>query len=85
MSMYTIEEYLKAAEEFNRKLAEERDRALIKACEENDFIVPNKEIKRKLEEILPEGAKIVVSCYTDGIYMVKRLDYSTLFDTGESK
>lgn len=85
MSMYTIEEYLKAAEEFNRKLAEERGRALIKACEENDFIVPNKEIKRRLEEILPEGAKIVVSPYTDGIYMVKRLDYSTLFDIGEIK
>lgn len=85
MMMESVEKILKEVERYNLKLAEDKHRQLIKCCSENDFIVPNKEIKRKLEEILPEGTKIVVSPYTDGIYMVKRLDYSTLFDIGESK
>ena len=67
-----IERVLKAAEEFNRKYAEYEHEMIIKACSENDFVVPSKEYKEKLEQILPKDTRIIVSPYIDCVLMMKK-------------
>ena len=84
MMMESVEKILKEIERYNIKFAEDKHRQLIKCCSENDFIVPSVDIKNQIEKILPEGTKVVVSHYADGIYMVKRINYSDLIQVGEN-
>jgi hypothetical protein len=67
-----IEQLKKAIDDFNRMQAEYEHKQLIKLCEENDFIVPSVEIREQLEKVLPEGARIIVSKFTDCVLMIKK-------------
>jgi hypothetical protein len=70
-----IEQMKKAIDDMNRKQAEYEHEQLIRLCEENDFIVPNEEVRKHLEEVLPEGTKIIVSKVINEhvILMVKKV------------
>ena len=67
-----IEQLKKAIDDFNREQAEYEHKQLIKLCEENDFIVPSVEIREKLEKVLPEGTRIIVSKFTNCVLMIKK-------------
>lgn len=69
-----MEQMTKAIDDFNRKQAEYEHEQLIRLCEENDFIVPSEEVRKQLEEVLPEGTNIIVSkILSDCILMVKKV------------
>lgn len=69
-----MEQMTKAIDDFNRKQAEYEHEQLIRLCEENDFIVPSEEVRKHLEEILPEGTKIIVSkILSNQILVVKKV------------
>ena len=55
-----IEQMKKAIDDMNRQQAEYEHKQLIRLCEENDFIVPNEEVRKQLEGVLPEGTMINV-------------------------
>ena len=57
----TIDKIIEAIDDFNQKQAEYEHEQLIRLCEENDFIVSSEEVRKRLEEFLPEGTKIIVS------------------------
>lgn len=67
-----IDQMIKAVEDFNRKQAEYEHQQIIKLCEENDFVVPSVEIREKLEKVLPEGTRIIVSKFVDCVLMIKK-------------
>lgn len=77
-----VEELFKAVEDFKRRQAEYEHQLIIKACSENDFVVPSVEIKEQLEKFLPEGTRIIVSHFTTDILMVKKyvLDFPYVVD-----
>ena len=56
-----IDRMIKEIDDLNRKQAEYEHEQLIRMCEENDFIVSSEEVRKHLEEFLPEGTKIIVS------------------------
>lgn len=56
-----IDRMIKEIDDLNRKQAEYEHEQLIRMCEENDFIVSSEEVRKRLEEFLPEGTKIIVS------------------------
>ena len=56
-----IDRMIKEIDAFNRKQAEYEHKQLIRMCEENDFIVSSEEVRKRLEEFLPEGTNIIVS------------------------
>ena len=68
----------KVIDDFVKQEAELRHKILVKACEENDFIVPDEKTREVLKKILPENASITVSKFTDYILMVKKFDPSEL-------
>ncbi len=77
-----IERMTKAIDDFNRKQAEYEHKQLIRLCEENDFIVPSEEVRKRLEEVLPEGTKIIVSkILSDQILMVKKVALNPFITT----
>lgn len=51
-----------------------KERTLAKIIQENDFVVNNPYMKIRLEEVLPQGAKISISPYVeDGVViMIKK-------------
>lgn len=67
-----VEQMAKAIEDFNRKQAEYEHQLIIKACSENNFIVPSVEVKETLEKFLPEGTRIIVSHFTTDVLMIKK-------------
>lgn len=70
----TIDKIIEAIDDFNRKQAEYEHEQLIRLCEENDFIVPSEEVRKRLEEVLPEGTTIMVDkILSDCILMVKKV------------
>ena len=70
----------KAIDDFVKQEAELRHKILVKACEENDFIVPDEKTREVLKKILPESANITVSKYTDYVLMVKKFEIPDCFD-----
>ena len=77
-----IEQMVKAVEDINRKQAEYEREQLIRLCEENDFIVPSEEVRKQLEEVLPEGTKIIVDkILRDCILMVKKIALNPFITT----
>ena len=80
-----ISQVLKAVEDFNRKEAEYEHKLIIKMCEENDFVVPSVEIREKLEKVLPEGTRIIVSKLTDCVLMVKKCVFDPYYIVSDFK
>lgn len=72
----------KVIDEFVRQQKEYTERALAEIITKYDFVVGSIESRRKLMEILPEGANIVYSPYIvspNMIYAIKKFDISDLF------
>ena len=77
-----IDRMIKEIDDFNRKLAEYEHKQLIRLCEENDFVVPSEEVRKQLEEILPEGTKIMVDkILSDCILVVKKVALNPFITT----
>lgn len=74
----TIEDIMK---EFVRQQKEYTERTLAEIITKYDFIVGTIECKRKLMEVLPDGANIVCSPYIENptmIYVIKKFDIRDL-------
>ncbi len=68
-------------EEFIRQQREHTERTLAEIITKYDFIVGSIECKRKLMEVLPEGADIICSPYIESpstIYAIKKFDTTDL-------
>ena len=78
------DEIFKCIKEFERLQAEHREKELVDIIQKYDFIVGSNALKTTLEQILPEGAKIIYSRYLDDptkCYAVKKFDVmDLLFD-----
>lgn len=71
---YSVEEIVK---EFDRLQVEYKERRLVEIITKYDFIVGSIECKRKLMEVLPDGANIVYSPYIENpttIYAIEKFD-----------
>ena len=80
----TFDEIKQAIDDFTREEAEYRSKILIKACEENDFIVPSVEVRDQLEKVLPD-ANIIVCPYCDSVLMVKKVALEIPFEIGDKE
>lgn len=77
-----IEQMKKAIDDFKRMQDKYEHEQLIRLCEENDFIVPSEEVRKHLEEVLPEGTKIIVSkILSDQILVVKKVALNPFITT----
>ncbi len=73
----TIDEYFERIAELTKFQTDCREQDLVKIITEYDFIVGSEEVKRKLLEVLPEGAKIICSPYIVSpatIFAIKKFD-----------
>ena len=76
-SSYSIEEMLAEIERFNRIQREHKEQALAEIITKYDFIVGSEECKRRLMEVLPEGANVICSHYIESptmIYAIKKFN-----------
>lgn len=79
MSDFDFDSFFQQIADFEKKWREDREKELAKVCQENDFIVGSMELKKKLEEILPEGTSIIYSKFIDDptkVLAVKKFDLS---------
>ena len=74
---YHFDNIFKEIKKFTRLQMEYKERTLADIITKYDFIVGSIECKRKLMEILPDGANIVCSPYIEDptiIYAIKKFD-----------
>ncbi len=71
-------------DEIIRKQSKYTERTLAEIITKYDFIVGSIECKRRLMEVLPEGANIVCSPYIEDptmIYAIKKFDIADLIES----
>ena len=78
---YSIDEIFAEIEKFVRLQRDYKEQTLAEIITKYDFIVGSEECKRKLIEILPEGANIICSPYIESpttIYAIKKFNIMDL-------
>jgi hypothetical protein len=81
MKDFFFDDFIEQIKEFQRQQVEERERMLAEVVTNYDFMVGSNELKTTLEQILPEGAKIIYSYYIDDptkCYAIKKFDVMDL-------
>jgi len=74
---FCFDDLMEQMRNVQRQILEEKEKTLVEIIEKYDFIVGSKELKEKLETILPEGKNIVYTPYIEDpttIYAVKKFD-----------
>lgn len=78
---YSIDEIFAEIEKLSHLQKEHEEQALAEMITKYDFIVGSEECKRKLSEILPDGANIIFSPYIESpitVYVIKKFDIMDL-------
>lgn len=81
-SCYNCDNIIEEAKKFIRLRMEYQEQVLAEIITKYDFIVGSEGCKRKLMEILPEGANIICSPYIESsttIYAIKKFDIIDLW------
>ena len=71
-------------EKYIQECEERREKTLTEIITRYDFLVGSKELKCRLIEALPKGAKIIYSPYIESsttVYAIKKFEVSSLFST----
>jgi hypothetical protein len=71
-------------EKYIQECEERREKTLAEIITKYDFLVGSEELKGKLIEALPKGAKVVYSPFIEDptvVYAIKKFEVSSLFST----